>query len=316
MRPRGTDAMSSPRLDFKTWRPDVPKLPNFELPPPSKFSIPVPIDPYQTTQGSSSTGEGTSLTPLSSLLSESGSNSVSFSTPLYSRYGREGTLPFPSKNFENSLPPFPVSAPTIPWSPMSALVPERPETGLATPAITPPFLSIPYQDSYGALLPSYNLSEQPFASSPPRFSYPTPVFSNQLNCQGPTMLMESVPPGLMNFNSVRTANMQHMYNVPSQITQSTGHNDRPFKCDQCPQIFNRNHDRKRHKRIHLAVKPFPCGVCDKSFSRKDALKVCCPSAISVFATLSLTFDVETSSSQEMPQYTKRTGTQTPRKSNR
>ena len=54
------------------------------------------------------------------------------------------------------------------------------------------------------------------------------------------------------------------------------HNDRPFKCDQCPQSFNRNHDLKRHKRIHLAVKPFPCGWCDKSFSRKDALKVGTP----------------------------------------
>ncbi|KAK9477825.1 hypothetical protein V1514DRAFT_282013 [Lipomyces japonicus] len=48
--------------------------------------------------------------------------------------------------------------------------------------------------------------------------------------------------------------------------------DRPFKCDQCPQSFNRNHDLKRHKRIHLDVKPFPCPNCDKSFSRKDALK--------------------------------------------
>ncbi|KAL2885763.1 Zinc finger, C2H2-type/integrase, DNA-binding protein [Ceratocystis lukuohia] len=48
--------------------------------------------------------------------------------------------------------------------------------------------------------------------------------------------------------------------------------DRPFRCDQCPQAFNRNHDLKRHKRIHLSVKPFPCTYCDKSFSRKDALK--------------------------------------------
>ncbi|KAK1828759.1 zinc-finger double domain-containing protein [Podospora conica] len=57
-------------------------------------------------------------------------------------------------------------------------------------------------------------------------------------------------------------------------TSGSGANqDRPFKCDQCPQSFNRNHDLKRHKRIHLPVKPFPCGVCEKSFSRKDALKL-------------------------------------------
>jgi hypothetical protein len=44
-----------------------------------------------------------------------------------------------------------------------------------------------------------------------------------------------------------------------------------------PVSFNRNHDFKRHKRIHLAVRPFPCNHCDKSFSRKDALKVRRPS---------------------------------------
>ena len=50
-------------------------------------------------------------------------------------------------------------------------------------------------------------------------------------------------------------------------------NDRPFKCDQCPQSFNRNHDLKRHKRIHLAVMPFPRRHCEKKCSRKNALKV-------------------------------------------
>ncbi|CAP68064.1 uncharacterized protein PODANS_1_19300 [Podospora anserina S mat+] len=50
--------------------------------------------------------------------------------------------------------------------------------------------------------------------------------------------------------------------------------ERPFKCDQCNHSFNRNHDLKRHSRIHLAVKPFPCDNCERTFSRKDALKVC------------------------------------------
>jgi hypothetical protein len=53
----------------------------------------------------------------------------------------------------------------------------------------------------------------------------------------------------------------------------TRQNDRPFKCDQCPQSFNRSCDLKRHKKIHLKLKPFPCRHCEKSFSRKDALKV-------------------------------------------
>ncbi|KAF2786382.1 hypothetical protein K505DRAFT_224667, partial [Melanomma pulvis-pyrius CBS 109.77] len=49
-------------------------------------------------------------------------------------------------------------------------------------------------------------------------------------------------------------------------------NDPSFNCDQCPLSFHRNHDLKRHKWIHLAVKPFPCGHCEKRFARRESSK--------------------------------------------
>ncbi|CAD6927692.1 unnamed protein product [Tilletia caries] len=62
--------------------------------------------------------------------------------------------------------------------------------------------------------------------------------------------------------------------LPSVMKRPTNPNAPPrqFKCNVCAASFSRNHDLKRHLRIHLAVKPFPCQFCEKSFSRKDALK--------------------------------------------
>lgn len=80
----------------------------------------------------------------------------------------------------------------------------------------------------------------------------------------------NMPPVLGSHPNRGSGTMQY-YPMAAQPGPSLG--DRLFKCDQCPQSFNRNHDLKRHKRIHLAIKPFPCGDCEKSFSRKDALKV-------------------------------------------
>ncbi|KAJ2710361.1 transcriptional regulator of sulfur amino acid metabolism [Coemansia spiralis] len=47
---------------------------------------------------------------------------------------------------------------------------------------------------------------------------------------------------------------------------------RPFKCETCEQSFSRNHDLKRHVKIHSGVKPHKCPKCGKSFGRSDALK--------------------------------------------
>ncbi|KAK3937809.1 hypothetical protein QBC46DRAFT_391641 [Diplogelasinospora grovesii] len=62
------------------------------------------------------------------------------------------------------------------------------------------------------------------------------------------------------------------YLAAYQYVKDANRENRPFKCEHCTQAFSRNHDLKRHSRIHLAVRPFPCPVCGKSFSRKDALK--------------------------------------------
>lgn len=116
---------------------------------------------------------------------------------------------------------------------------------------------------------------QSFMRPYPAYALPGPIMSNVHSPSGQMAVVGGVPHHAMSanmppygFNSGHAAHMQHMYGA----SQQTAHNERPFKCDQCPQSFNRNHDLKRHKRIHLAVKPFPCGHCEKSFSRKDALK--------------------------------------------
>lgn len=114
--------------------------------------------------------------------------------------------------------------------------------------------------------------------APPQGFRPPPY--HPFHMQIPSMQGSTVMTNLNNRNGQMT--MMPGMNMPSYghpMHPMYNHGaaaqaERPFKCDQCPQSFNRNHDLKRHKRIHLSVKPFPCGSCDKAFSRKDALKVC------------------------------------------
>lgn len=46
--------------------------------------------------------------------------------------------------------------------------------------------------------------------------------------------------------------------------------ERPFRCTRCPAAFARNHDLKRHERLH-EYKAWQCTGCEKAFSRRDAL---------------------------------------------
>lgn len=50
--------------------------------------------------------------------------------------------------------------------------------------------------------------------------------------------------------------------------------ERPFRCQYggCNKTFTRNEELTRHKLIHSGLRPHSCGICSKSFGRKDHLK--------------------------------------------
>lgn len=169
----------------------------------------------------------------------------------------------PPPPYDMSLPPFPTST-----SGGNDLARPRPPQGRD--------IGWPQQEQLTDF--RHTVSAQPHSrmGAPQGYSYSRPAYGsyNLPAMAGPIMSYVHNPPNQMAFVGGMT--MQHqmgepMYgHHPGQLQQQ---NDRPFKCDQCPQSFNRNHDLKRHKRIHIIVKRFPCGHCEKSFSRKEALKV-------------------------------------------
>ena len=175
----------------------------------------------------------------------------------------------PSSAQQSSFPTFNNSSP-VQQSPMNA----PPQVSRISPlnAQGNPF-SPPTTQASQFPRPSYTTYSLPAMSAPAQMN--GPIMSNIHNPNNPMgmvgMQSNGLPGGILaGYHSGHAAHLQQqMYGTPPQPP----HNERPFKCDQCPQSFNRNHDLKRHKRIHLAVKPFPCNWCEKSFSRKDALKV-------------------------------------------
>lgn len=160
------------------------------------------------------------------------------------------------------LPPSYTGAPSVSHSGLGIQASRVPANPAQSPSVQQPQVGYPRPP-----WPSYSLP-----------AMAGPVMTNIHNPGGQMSIVGNLHSGFgPMFNSGHLASMQQMYSGHAGYHgghgQSTPANDRPYKCDQCPQSFNRNHDLKRHKRIHLSVKPFPCTHCDKTFSRKDALKV-------------------------------------------
>ena len=267
--PSATDGLPPPPFDIKYDMSQLPPLPT-SMSMSAATSLPA-IAAQQQAMAYMNQTQTQTQTPVSATTASPINSSETYlqrpnSTPTYYTQSQ------PSSAHQNTFPQFNSNSPPIQQSPMSA-PPQgsRISPPNAHPATFSPPVSQPNPFSSRSTYAQYSLPAP--MSAPPHMS--GPVMSNIHNPNNPMGLVSVQSHGLPGtmmpgYHSGHAAQLhQQMYGNP----QPTPHNERPFKCDQCPQSFNRNHDLKRHKRIHLAVKPFPCGCCEKSFSRKDALKV-------------------------------------------
>ncbi|KAL8963390.1 MAG: hypothetical protein Q9193_000343 [Seirophora villosa] len=251
----------------------LPPPPPFDMHqlPPFPGSMPMSAAPNPSTVGSVGAPQYQAYTPQNYMNAHSpgsapttqaspvnGPDYRPHSTPTYYAGSQASSTPQSSHfpQFQNHSPPQ--------NSPLTASAPQGSRTSPLNGQSSGSQQPVQQQGSgFPRHYPLYNL---PAISGPIITNMQTP--GGQMTMLG--MPNHGLPGNIMpGFNSGASAQMHQLY---AGHHQQAPHNDRPFKCDQCPQSFNRNHDLKRHKRIHLAVKPFPCGHCDKSFSRKDALK--------------------------------------------
>lgn len=253
-------ATSSPVSEGMSQPYDINQLPPFHQ-QPSVHSPGVPTSAVPQQRVMTHTMLGTQSAPANPasphpLASNDPYGTKSQQTPIYG--GAPQQIPSPHQAYPPPPPSYPQHG-----------------LGIQPPGRTPP--GPPNQPSPAGQASHLHYHRQPY----PSYSLPAmsgPVMTNVHSPNSPMSLMGGMQPGLVpGFNSGHVATMQHLYGghpPPTGHGQPGGPpNDRPFKCDQCPQSFNRNHDLKRHKRIHLSIKPYPCDYCEKSFSRKDALKV-------------------------------------------
>lgn len=247
-------------------------------PPPGQLSHPALSHRSATNDNSSNM----SLPVLSSQINNPATTvRSSFTTPSYS-----GSVP---STPQQGVSTYPIASSMLQTSASSAFS-QAPRLG--HPLAAPPPLSTGAGPSNSMTAPI-----QPF--SPPGSFVPRPASSNLF----PAPPSNPFPPqqrptnsygaqSMMGFESMGMDSRQypqynagmnrpydrhhHQYGVahsyPYMQAATPNTENRPYRCD-CGQAFSRNHDLKRHMKIHLTVKPFPCTFCHKAFSRKDALKV-------------------------------------------
>ncbi|KAI8895614.1 hypothetical protein BC833DRAFT_600648 [Globomyces pollinis-pini] len=90
-----------------------------------------------------------------------------------------------------------------------------------------------------------------------------------VTCNLPSVAPSSIVSKKTQFNMAIPLSPPQSPEIPNdnRISKRT----KNYKCEHCPSTFSRNHDLKRHTRIHLGLKPFKCVDCDMAFTRLDAL---------------------------------------------
>jgi uncharacterized Zn-finger protein len=168
-------------------------------------------------------------------------------------HNRSYNYGYPGSDGQSYNPP-----PTYPINPTSSMM-------NSTHAPPPPPFSHAYSSPALPMYPSqghhYLHGHYPHATPYHPYALQSPSYTPGVPVGGPYGTALPGNPGVLMLG----ANGQYMPHNPSSIGSGRGTplSERPFKCDECVQSFNRNHDLKRHKRIHLAVKPFACEKCGK-----------------------------------------------------
>lgn len=175
----------------------------------------------------------------------------------YTRRASEAAYPYDRHGGPSPMPASP--APPRPGSADGYFYVAPSSNTVASHLAAPVERDAPLYYTYGGY------SSQPAYNSSAPYSYGHSTAENPSAIDDPT-------PAVSPFPSASAATRTGASAPPVYERDTSNTEERTFKCDQCPHAFHRNHDLKRHKRIHLEIKPYPCHWCSKRFTRKDALK--------------------------------------------